>query len=58
MARRAGAIGPHGNRGNECVSKPFVDPRRYVKPSHVGGMELQPSGERNLADGGRGQLVR
>jgi hypothetical protein len=58
MARRAGASVPHGNRGDERICKPLVDPRRYVKSSHVADMERQPSRACNLAPGGCGQLVR
>lgn len=58
MARRAGTAVPHGNRGDERVGKPLIDPRRDVKSPHVAGMELKPRRACNLAPGGRGQLVR
>jgi hypothetical protein len=58
MAARAGATAPHGNRGDECISKALVVPRGNVELAQVLGMEAQPGRACNLPPSGNRQLVR
>jgi len=58
MAGRAGSIASHRNRGDECISKAFVVPRRYVKFAQIFGMEAQSVRACNLPPSGSCQLIR